>query len=605
MRVGIFRLSLYLLLVFFSISYVSAYLNINEVMYNPEGSDNNKEFVEIYSDEEVNLSEYVIGDSSSNDSLSLLQYYDSDYYLIVEEGFNFSGIEVSVYSAGVTIGNNLNTDDFLFLYYNGSLVYNMSYVDDCLEGYSLEYFDGGYYCSFYLGGTPGRGNSYGLWDYSNVVINEFLSNPFGDDNSPMPGGEFIEVYNNGENDTDLGGVYFMDLAGHKLYITDTRTLSGTLVESEEYLAIYMNGFSGFLNNEGFEKIRLYDYFGNLIDEVSYGSSEEGLSWALIGGVWRYGFPSPNDKNPNKDVEMVSSFDIVGLEDLGTDNESKFGDTIKVNFNVYKGNTSKSSIKFYVENDEDRVSKIVKASLPDKYTHYSLTLPIFIEPNCNQKYFDGDYYVKVGWTSSSEAEDTFRFRIEGINENNCDKMYVERSPRKGTLDQNLLEAPGTVEPDKDFMIMVELINNDGMDHLVDLYSYVYRGRTTYSGEQELNKKSVLVKSGETKEVGLSNVVNSIDPGEYNLKVKVKRDDQKTEKEITQTINVLSGGSSSLEEDIVLEGEVVEDSGEEMLLEIAEEGVIYESTSVKANNLVVPFFIALLVVYSCVLTWKKIN
>ena len=46
-------------------------LEISEVMYNPVGNDNNKEYVEIYSEEELNLSQYTIEDSSSSDHLSL------------------------------------------------------------------------------------------------------------------------------------------------------------------------------------------------------------------------------------------------------------------------------------------------------------------------------------------------------------------------------------------------------------------------------------------------------------------------------------------------------------------------------------------------------
>lgn len=101
-------------------------LNINEVMYNPIGDDNNKEFIEIFGTD--NLSGYTIGDSSSNDSLVLLSYFPGSYSLIVEEGFNHSSLNCSVYSAGSTIGNNLNNDvDQIYLYSNGTIIDSMSY----------------------------------------------------------------------------------------------------------------------------------------------------------------------------------------------------------------------------------------------------------------------------------------------------------------------------------------------------------------------------------------------------------------------------------------------------------------------------------------------
>ena len=581
-------------------------------MYNPEGNDNNKEFIEIYSEENINLSNFIITDSDSNDSLTLLQYYDSVYYLITEEGFNFSDIEASVYSAGAAIGNNLNTKDSIFLYYDSTLIDNVSYEDICKDGYSLEYSNGTFYCSIYAGGTPGKANSDRNKDYSNIIINEFFPDPAGEDNAPMPDGEFIEIYNKGNNETDLAGIYLKDSSNHQIYITDTTTVGGTTIEPKSYLSVYTNEFSGFLNNEGFEEIYLYDPYGNLIDKVTYADSRESLSWSLMDDYWNYKLPSPNEENPKEEVQGESSFKILGIEDLGEDNETEFGEIIKGNFYVYKGNTSKSSIKLYIENDDKRITKITKADLPGKYTNYSLTLPIQIEPNCDQKYEDGDYYVNLGWTSLSKEEDSFKIKIDGINMDNCGKIYVERQPKKGTLTYNLVEAPATVEIDKDFTMKVELTNNDGEDHLVDVYSYVYRGSKSYSGEREANKKRILVKAGQTKGLELDNHVYNAEPGDYLSKIRIKRDDQKTEKEITQPIKVLSGNiEQSKEEAVEVKQESIELSEEDTkdrltLLESAKTPkIIYESPSMKSTKSAIWFLLALLVIYSSIITFKALK
>ena len=110
--------------------------------------------------------------------------------------------------------------------------------------------------------------------------------------------------------------------------------------------------------------------------------------------------------------------------------------------------------------------------------------------------------------------------------NCDKIYVERSPKKGTLSHNLVESPGSVKPNEYFMVKVELTNNDGKDHLIDLYSYVYRGNKYYGPGREANKKSVLVKAGQTKEFELENIIHKAEPCDYSLKIRAKRYDQKT-------------------------------------------------------------------------------
>jgi len=115
---------------------------INEVMYNPAGPDNNQEFVEIKGTD--NLSGYLLGDLSFNDTLDLLHYVsDAEYSLVVEEGYNYTGLNCSIYSAGPTIGDNLGNDgDAIFLISEGMVVDSLRYDDSFADGtgYSLEVF---------------------------------------------------------------------------------------------------------------------------------------------------------------------------------------------------------------------------------------------------------------------------------------------------------------------------------------------------------------------------------------------------------------------------------------------------------------------------------
>ena len=143
---------------------VLADIIINEIMYNQEGKDNNKVFVEIYSEDYIDLSGFIIADSASNDSLVELKYFDSGYSLIVEEGFGYSNINASVYSAGATIGNNLNNDgDSITLFYsNGTIIDSINYSDNLgADGndYTLEWNGDNFIESLVIGGTPGIQNS--------------------------------------------------------------------------------------------------------------------------------------------------------------------------------------------------------------------------------------------------------------------------------------------------------------------------------------------------------------------------------------------------------------------------------------------------------------
>ncbi|MAE13887.1 hypothetical protein CMO92_04945 [Candidatus Woesearchaeota archaeon] len=149
-----------LLISFLFLSVSPAYaLQFNEMHYNPEGNDNNKEFVEIKGAN--NLSGYLFGDLKSNDTLSLIQHRQGNFSLIVEEGFNYSSINSTVYSVGATLGDNLNNQgDTIFLYKNNTPILGTSYNASLANGngYSLEWKNETWMESAEKGGSPGREN---------------------------------------------------------------------------------------------------------------------------------------------------------------------------------------------------------------------------------------------------------------------------------------------------------------------------------------------------------------------------------------------------------------------------------------------------------------
>lgn len=156
-------LMLFLIFYFATISLSENLIVINEVMYNPPGPDNNQEFVEIFHNPRINLSGYLIKDSESNDTLQLLKYVEGNYSLIVEEGFDYSGLNCSIYSAGATIGNDLNNlnDTLSLIDSNLTLLDLMQYDGTIANGNNktLERLNLSWEQSIALGGTPCFENS--------------------------------------------------------------------------------------------------------------------------------------------------------------------------------------------------------------------------------------------------------------------------------------------------------------------------------------------------------------------------------------------------------------------------------------------------------------
>jgi hypothetical protein len=249
-----------------------------------------------------------------------------------------------------------------------------------------------------------------------LEITEFLPDPIGKDDENMPNGEFIELYNYGNQSIDLFDFYFKDLKNYTLKISDINSLNGTILEPSNYLTVYKNKAYFSLNNKGLEEIRLY-YNETLIDKVSYSDVKEGLSWSKVDGTWQIRNPSPGIENYKEEPITESILEIEKIY-LGNDDKAKFGDMLRVKVNIYKGDTTKNSIKLYV----DEISKTTSFNVFPKFTNYNLTLPVQLIPNCKEKYDDGEYELIL---EGLDTETSKSFVVEGITKDLCEKIKVEK------------------------------------------------------------------------------------------------------------------------------------------------------------------------------------
>ncbi len=538
-----------ILAVMFLLSLTQTYaVVINEIMYNPIPSG--LEWVEIYNNESfpVNLSGWKLFDSSNK----TIKHVTSDYisssgFAIITENSSLFISNHSMFNGTIFQVSSLslsNTGETIrLLNKSGKLIDEVNYSSDWggSSNYSLELVNysqnndvgGNWRTSLNAGGTPGEENSvFGISsaNYKGLSISEFIPDPLGDDNAPAPNGEWIEIFNSGNKKIDLKWSFFKDLAGHTLVISDTTTSGTTVIEPNKFLVVYANGFSGLMNNNGPEELKFYDANESLIDSVSYQDSTEGSSWAKVDNFWQKTKPTPGSQNIDYSRVKASNIDISNILDMGSDKKAKFGQVIRVKLNVYKGDTTKNSISVYAEGKE-KISKEASASLYTDYQNYSLTIPLQLFPNCDGKLHEGKYNVKV---EGLEVTDEKSIDVEGNIDNLCQKVEVENTSG-GKFSYNLLSYPDSVIPNQEFSSKVE-IKGDGKSHDLEIWSYVYKGSTSISGDKESNKQIVSLPPDSSIIVDLKNKVETVDPGAYKLKIKIKKDDQKTSKEITSDINV---------------------------------------------------------------------
>ena len=581
------KLLIIIILIFCLAINVNAITVINEFMYDPSGNDNNKEFIEIYSDEINNFENYTIEDLSGNkDILNLVKQVNSNYFLIVEDEFNYQDINASVYTIGSTIGNNLNNDKDVIILRDQEnkiidLVYYYSDWGAKNNGKSLERIsfnsnsnDKESWVESKEGGSPGKENSIKEINFNSIKINEFLPDPIGNDDASMPQGEFIELYNNHDEDINLEDFYLQDEFGHKVNIDNTHTLN-TIIKANDYLVVYVNGFSGFLNNDE-DEVNLF-YSNILVDKVSYSFSKEDFSWSKVNDNWILTNPSPGKSNEFGIIVNKSSVKILDFED-----NAKFGDLIEVKLQIYKADTNKNAIDLFLEDKENKISEKVNFNIFGKYVNYTINVPLQIYPNCDLRYNNSKYELKV---SGLEDNDKKEIKVNGINEKLCNiKGSKENKVRSDDVYFELINFPDEVEKNKDVITKVKLINNSTEIQNLDVWSYIFKGRTSISGGFNENLKKVKLNPNAETIIELSNKVDlHTEPGEYKLRVRIKKENRKTPDEIT--INIM-----------------VKEINENITNKLTN-NIIYESSDIKAKNYTPYILITVLILIILFLILRK--
>ena len=178
--------------------------------------------------------------------------------------------------------------------------------------------------------TPGSANSQATGPvYTGVLFNEVMANPFfSEDNSSWPGGEWIELHNEGTSDVDLTGWTIVDNAGNNIPLNESHLIGNSnIIVAGGYRVIAVNSSNawGVLNN-GAESLRLTIANGSTTDQISWTDTVAGFSSEeLADGSWFVtSYPSPGIENPNPWTNIVDmQSDVVITEVLANSSRDGF------------------------------------------------------------------------------------------------------------------------------------------------------------------------------------------------------------------------------------------------------------------------------------------
>lgn len=241
--------------------------------------------------------------------------------------------------------------------------------------------------------------------------------------------------------------------------------------------------------------------------------------------------------------------------LGSDGKAKFGDVIEIKINAYKGGTSKSAVDVWLENAEGKKAGEANFNLYSKYTNYSFSIPLQINPNCGSSLPNGSYLLKI---EGMDSHDEDAIIINGTSASSCKVKTVEISNQcscpacpsalsckmeNNTENKEVFEIIAITTPvfiGKEIETRLRINATKQINYTIS--SYVYNGNKLLSlgfdGKKWLktwdaNKKEIGIN--ETTVVSLINrVANDTEPGNYKFRVRIRYDGK--EHDVTRDISI---------------------------------------------------------------------
>jgi len=408
---------------------------ITEVMYDPDGRDDYREWIEVYNNtnKDVDLEDLKIRDikdeedkaDSRGHGLEVFNTKDfilksGEYGIVAENGEVFKSerekIKKEEFVGKIFRSSiDLKNDNGLIILVLDKKESRMKYDegmggDD--DGYSLELDKGGFFRgSVDVGGSPGEENpekENAVYDGKNTLrINEIVPNPMGKDED----GEYIEFYNFGEEDINLdsgNGWIIKDRIGdekenpqennyNKFNFKDY--LGNKKIKAGEYLVVMRGGEMDFSLRNSDDEVRLTDPDGEDVNDIKYLNAKSGYSYGFDEkkNKWRWSvFLTPGAENVFKDAGEV---------EIDIDKDIYRG--IYADFKVEVGGMKDKEMKVRWEFGDGRKSYLAKTRHKyEKTGKYTVKL----------KFFNGEEDVNKEFKIEVENFPKQKVRINAVNPN---------------------------------------------------------------------------------------------------------------------------------------------------------------------------------------------
>src|SRR3989344_972561 len=270
---------------------------------------------------------------------------------------------------------------------------------------------------------------------------------------------------------------------------------------------------------------------------------------LNNGIYLADFKIINLSCEDKDLSNNEDKKILAVNPYYTKNESilkildfeqdmSWGGTGEAKVRVYVGQETKEKLKLYVEDKSGTLlSEVTEFNLADDYHNYTLTLPYFLERKCGNM-IDG-WLIVEGLGKKAEESVTIK-----KNEKLCASVSGTAAVSSIPLEEKsfaIVSYPQIVVGGEEFKMTLK-VRNENKENVSSVWTYLYKGAKSYSGEREANKERITLKAGEVKEVNFQIKPLEMTEGIYYIKAKMLKDGRKTEQEDTVAVKVVVNNAS---------------------------------------------------------------